>query len=84
LYSRASKDIDLLCADFGQNNVRWMMILMQRTWRIMFDQLIINQDTFSQIKKLINDKDTSVVYLPNHRSHTDYLLMTYLHFFYSL
>lgn len=31
---------------------------------------------------MVSDKSTSVVYLPNHRSHLDYLLLTYVHFFY--
>ena len=84
LYAQASSHIDELCCNFGQSQVRWMMLLMQRSWRKMYDQLIINQNKFQLIKKMVNNENCSVVYLPNHRSHTDYLLMTYLHFFYSL
>ena len=70
-------------SDFNPAQTKITMVLMQRTWRQMFEQVIINQDQFSKIKTMLNDKTTAVVYLPNHRSHLDYLLLTYVHWFYN-
>jgi glycerol-3-phosphate O-acyltransferase len=63
-----------IAADMSYPVVRGFEILLARLWARLFHK--INVTNLAEIKKLT--KDYEVVFVPNHRSHIDYLLVAYV------
>ncbi|MCC7326775.1 MAG: glycerol-3-phosphate 1-O-acyltransferase PlsB [Burkholderiales bacterium] len=62
-----------IASDFSYPVVRAMELLLARLWDRLYDQVLIHHG--QELVKLAPGK--GLVYLPNHRSHVDYLLLSY-------
>ncbi len=72
--SRARKFAWEIASDFSYPVVRAMELLLARLWRRLYDGVVVHHG--SELAKIAPGK--GLVYLPNHRSHVDYLLLSYL------
>jgi glycerol-3-phosphate O-acyltransferase len=50
----------------------------------VYDQIIVNESQFSQLRELIRSKKTNVVLLPTHKSYMDSILLGYIHYHFKL
>jgi len=63
-----------IASDFSYPVVRAMELLLQRLWQRLYDGVDVHHG--AELAKIAPGK--GLVYLPNHRSHVDYLLLSYL------
>lgn len=64
-----------ICADLTYSMIRFAVVLLSRLWHKMFDGIEVRNVDY--IKELAG-KNYEIVYVPNHRSHLDYLLVNYI------
>ena len=72
--SRARKFAWEIASDFSYPVVRAGELVLARLWRRLYDGVVVHHG--SELAKIAPGK--GLVYLPNHRSHIDYLLLSYL------
>jgi glycerol-3-phosphate O-acyltransferase len=70
----ARKHAEAIAADVSHNVIRFMCVLMAWVWNKMYNGIRMNG--IESVRELA--KDHAVVYTPCHRSHIDYLLVSYL------
>ena len=71
---RARKFAWEIASDFSYPVVRAGELLLERLWRRLYDEVEVHHG--SELAKAAPGK--GLVYLPNHRSHIDYLLLSYI------
>jgi glycerol-3-phosphate O-acyltransferase len=71
---RASRFALEIASDFSYPVVRAGELLLKRLWHRLYDQIEVHHG--DDLTKVAPGK--ALVYLPNHRSHIDYLLLSYL------
>jgi glycerol-3-phosphate O-acyltransferase len=70
---RARKFAWEIASDFSYPVIRAMEIVLSRLWRMLYDETDVRG--LDALARLAPGK--GLVYLPNHRSHVDYLLLSY-------
>ena len=70
----ARKNAEAIAADVSNNAIRFMSALMSWVWNKLYQGIRMNG--IEQVRELA--RDNAIVYAPCHRSHIDYLLMSYL------
>ena len=63
-----------IASDFSYPAIRVGELLLERLWRRLYDAVVVHHG--EELAKVAPGK--GLVYLPNHRSHVDYLLLSYL------
>jgi len=63
-----------IASDFSYPVIRALELLLERLWRRLYDAVVVHHGR--ELAKIAPGK--GLVYLPNHRSHVDYLLLSYL------
>ena len=71
---QARRYADEIASNVSHTTVRFMDVLLKRVWHSLYDGVHINH--IEQIK--LAAREHTVVYLPCHRSHIDYLLLSYV------
>jgi glycerol-3-phosphate O-acyltransferase len=66
--------------------VRCLGWMLSKVWRLLFDGLHVDHDSILGVKKLISscDPNTRIVFAPTHKTHLDYLIVSYLCFAYGI
>ncbi len=64
-------------ADVQQPTVRSAIYVMRKVWRTMYEGIRVNEDGIQMLHEFAAER-TPVVLLPMHKSHVDYLLLTYV------
>lgn len=67
--------LDEMAADYRENMIRVADRLLTWIWNRLYNGIHVNN--FERVRKLAHDGH-EVIYLPCHRSHMDYLLLTYV------
>ncbi len=70
----ARKHAEAIAADVSNNAIRFMSIIMTWVWNKLYNGIKMNG--IESVRELA--RDNAIVYAPCHRSHIDYLLMSYL------
>ncbi len=63
-----------IASDFSYPAIRVGELLLERLWRQLYDAVVVHHG--EELAKVAPGK--GLVYVPNHRSHVDYLLLSYL------
>ncbi len=71
---RARKHAYEIAADYSYNVVRLLERLLARFWNRIYDGVVINH--FDKLRDIAEGNE--IIYVPNHRSHIDYLLINYV------
>ena len=72
MYSSGASSVSL-------SMVRFMGWSLSKTWRYMFSKVEVDTSSFEGLKDAFEAED-SIVLLPSHRSHVDYLMLSYILF----
>lgn len=75
-YKEARKILREIVANHNPRVVEFLHAFFTQVWRRLFEGLSIDEEAFHRLRELA--KDHSIVLLPNHRSHVDYLVLSYL------
>jgi glycerol-3-phosphate O-acyltransferase len=70
----ARKNAEAIAADVSNNAIRFLSAIMSWVWNRLYQGIRMNG--IEQVRELA--RDNAIVYAPCHRSHIDYLLMSYL------
>ncbi|MEE2749654.1 MAG: glycerol-3-phosphate 1-O-acyltransferase PlsB [Pseudomonadota bacterium] len=74
LRKRAKKYADEIASNISYTNVRFLDILLTWVWNKIYNGTAVHN--IDQVKEI--SKDNTIVYVPCHRSHIDYLLLSYV------
>jgi len=70
----AKKYADEIAANYSQPFITFMSVLLARLWNRLYDGVVVeNVDRLQDI-----DSAAEIIYVPCHRSHMDYLLLSYV------
>ncbi|GMG14570.1 unnamed protein product [Phytophthora fragariaefolia] len=66
--------------------VRCLGWLLTKTWRLLFNGLHVDLQSLHHVRRVLeaSEGDVSVVFAPTHKSHLDYLIISYLCFAYGI
>ncbi|MDQ9819609.1 glycerol-3-phosphate 1-O-acyltransferase PlsB [Acinetobacter bereziniae] len=70
----AHKYLDEIVSDFSYSTLRFAEIALTKLWTQLYDGIEVHN--FDTVRELA--KDYEIVYTPCHRSHIDYLLLSYV------
>ncbi|MGH8493434.1 MAG: glycerol-3-phosphate 1-O-acyltransferase PlsB [Moraxellaceae bacterium] len=73
---RAKKYADEIAADYSYPVIRFFDILLTWLWTRLYDGVDVHH--FDDVRHVAQDHE--IVYVPSHRSHIDYLLLSYVIF----
>ncbi|WP_121973455.1 glycerol-3-phosphate 1-O-acyltransferase PlsB [Acinetobacter stercoris] len=73
---RARNYLDEIASDFSYSTIRFADIALTKLWTQLYDGVEVHN--FDMVRELA--KDYEIVYTPCHRSHIDYLLLSYVIF----
>ena len=71
---RAIGYLNEIVSDYSHSTVRFASVALQRLWTQLYDGVEVHN--FSTVRELA--KDYQIIYTPCHRSHIDYLLLSYV------
>lgn len=71
--SEAEKYVKEISANYSPRTVRFLSTLLAKLWNKIYSGLEVNN--IKQVRELAQDHE--LIYVPCHRSHTDYLLLSY-------
>ncbi|MCX7823295.1 MAG: 1-acyl-sn-glycerol-3-phosphate acyltransferase [Syntrophobacterales bacterium] len=78
----ADRYLEEIAADYSYTFIKWMETFFSWVWNHIFDGIEVDEEGFRRIKKLAQHH--TLVYVPSHKSHLDYLLLSYLFFRHNL
>ncbi|CAI5741617.1 unnamed protein product [Peronospora destructor] len=75
-----------LKSDMFMPAVRCLGWLLTKTWRLLFHGLHVDLESLHHVRRVLEASkgDVSVVFAPTHKSHLDYLILSYLCFAYGI
>lgn len=83
---RVSRIFESLKSDMFMPAVRCLGWLLTKTWRMLFNGLHVDLESLHQVRRALeaSEGEVSVVFAPTHKSHLDYLIISYLCFAYGI
>lgn len=87
---RVTKIFNGLKSDMVLPAVRCLGWILTKTWRMLFHGLHVDVESLHRVRRAIeeaaqrNGDDVSVVFAPTHKTHLDYLIISYLCFAYGI
>ncbi|KAG7399275.1 putative methyltransferase-like protein 15 [Phytophthora boehmeriae] len=84
--NRVTRIFEGLKSDMFMPAVRCLGWLLTKTWRMLFHGLHVDVESLHQVRRVLeaSEGDVSVVFAPTHKSHLDYLIISYLCFAYGI
>jgi glycerol-3-phosphate O-acyltransferase len=76
LYRRASKMLKQMQATPNGPTIKTLDILLDRVFHRIYAGLEVDEEGLERLRELA--KDSSIVLLPSHKSHVDYLVLSYI------
>ena len=73
----AAENLDWIAADYRFSFI-WMAEKVLNLFRRIFDRFVLDEQEFEKLRELM--KKGPVVFIPSHKSHVDYLLVSYVMF----
>jgi glycerol-3-phosphate O-acyltransferase len=78
----ARKYLQEITADLNFSYIYLWKVLLYFVWNKIYDGLVIDKQELQSVREAL--KDSSVVLIPSHKSHIDYLMLSYLFYIYNL
>ena len=74
----ASKILFSMQAYFSNSFVRFVAWCLQKVFRHLVSSIIVHRGQMEMISEVCKKKNVPVIFLPNHSSHLDYILLTFI------
>ena len=78
VHKEASEFIEEISANYSINMIKIAEAMITLFLKLMFDGITFNTDTLNRIKSI--SKRGPIIFIPCHKSHFDYLILSYLMF----
>ena len=76
------KEVDIfleeIMADYSVNYIRMWEKVLSWVWKRFFGEVVVDRESLERTRRTV--RKSPVIYVPCHRSHTDYLLVSYVLF----
>ncbi len=79
---KASEYLEEIAADYSQNWIRMYDLTLRVMFRILFDGMILDTEGLEKVKKMSHNGP--LVLVPCHKSHLDYLIISWLFLYHQL
>jgi len=70
--------LEEIAADYNYTLVKLMSRLLTWVWNNMFEGIEVDKESLKKVKKAA--REHTIVYIPSHKSHLDYLILSYILF----
>lgn len=84
LTHKANEIVNTMLCDLKMPMVRLLGWGLRKIWRIIYEKIVVDVNSLNQLKKLISQKNGSLVIVPTHRSYIDFLIVSYVFFSYGI
>jgi len=71
---KAADYLDEMAADYNQRMIDFLSMLLQWVWKNLFTGIEVDEAGFEKIRSIM--KRYPLVYVPSHKSHIDYLILS--------
>ena len=78
----ARENLNEIAADFSMLTVKLMAAALTPVWQNIYDGLEVDEEGLDRVRTAA--RDSSIVVVPSHKSHIDYLIISYIFFQYGL
>lgn len=78
VHKSAEGYLDEIAADFSPTVAKFAYYMLHTIFKIMFDGIVVNQSGLDAAKEA--SRKGPVVFIPCHRSHIDYLVLSYMYY----
>lgn len=78
IYKKADDYLNEIAADYSVNFIQALSIIFGWIWKTMFDGITLDMEGLHRVKRAATK--APLVFVPCHKSHIDYLILTYLLF----
>ncbi len=82
VWKEADKYLDEIAADYSYTMIKLMNKILSWMWDNIFDGVDVDDEGLRKLKKFA--QDYTLIYIPSHKSHIDYLLLSYVLFHHNL
>jgi len=72
----ATEYLNEMAANYNQRMVQLLDLILTWTWKNLYEGIEVDETSFSKIRQIA--KKHPVVYVPSHKSHIDYLILSYV------
>ncbi len=76
IQERAARQLDYLAADYKYSFIWMASTTLANTMEVMYDPVLTDREGMERLREYL--KEGSVVYVPSHKSHLDYLAWSHL------
>ena len=76
LQREAERDLRRLCADQRPGVVAFLEKVLSWVWTRIYDGLVVDHEGLERVRRAA--RDGAIVLLPSHKSHVDYLVLSYV------
>jgi len=73
---QAARYMDEIAAAYSQSTIEFLDLVLSWTWNNLFDGMIVDEESLARIREA--SKRYPVVYVPSHKSHVDYLILSWV------
>lgn len=74
--------LDEIAADFNLSYIEGMDLILTQVWKLIYDKIYVDEVGIERVREAA--KSGPLILIPSHRSHVDYLILSYLFFNYDL
>ena len=72
----ATEYLNEMAANYNQRMIQLLDLILSWVWKNLYEGIEVDESSFSQIRQMA--KKHPVVYVPSHKSHIDYLVLSYV------
>lgn len=76
--AKALQYLDEIAADFNLAYIEFLELVLTQVWRLMYDKFYVDEVGLMKVREA--SRTAPLILLPNHRSHLDYLILSYVFF----
>src|SRR5690606_15879867 len=78
----ARKNFDAIAADFSLLMTKFLAVVLTPVFQLIYDGLEVDEEGLEKVREAA--RDGRIVVIPSHKSHIDYLIISYIFFEYGL
>lgn len=82
--AKAQEIVSTMLCDLKMPMVRLLGWGLRKIWRVIYEKIVVDVNSLNKLKKLIAEKEGSLIIVPTHRSYIDFLIVSYVFFAYGI
>lgn len=71
-------------AQLRPNVIKSVFWVLSKIWNKVYNQLVVSEKEINLLKEMASKKIDNIVLVPAHKSYVDFLLISYIHFYFQI